>query len=152
LFLPLSAGMFMAQRALFPVSAIVELPGSTSKNPWAQAFVWVRNNTPADAIFALDPGYMRVSGEEEIGFRCLAQRSRMADNVKDNGVVTMFPPLAQEWWTQVQAQRPWPDLTLENFQQLKLKYGVGWILTQQPPPPGMNCPYQNAVVRVCNVP
>ena len=152
LFLPLSVGMFLAQRALFPVSAVVEWPGAAPKNPWAQAFLWVRANTPTDAVFSLDPDYMHAAGEEEIGFRSLAERSRMADNVKDGGVVSMFPPLAEEWWTQVQAQRPWKDLTLENFEALKAKYGVNWILTQQPAPPGLECPYQNAVVRVCRIP
>jgi hypothetical protein len=152
LFLPLGAGMFMAQRTLFPVSAIVEWPGVAPKNPWAQAFLWVRRNTPQDAIFALDPEYMHAPGEEEIGFRCLAQRSRMADNVKDNGVVSMFPPLAEEWWAQVQAQSPWKSLTLEKFEGLKAKYGVDWILTQRSEVAGLDCPYQNSVVRVCRVP
>lgn len=152
LFVPLSVGTFVAQRALFPASAIVEWPGATPKNQWGQAFVWVRENTPVDAVFALDPGYMHVPGEDEIGFRSMAQRSRMADAVKDNGVVSMFPPLAEEWWTQVQAQSPWNDLTLENFKQLKVKYGVGWILTQKNPPAGLECLYQNSVVRVCRLP
>jgi hypothetical protein len=152
LFLPLCAGMFVAQRALFPVSAVVEWPGAAPKDPWAQAFQWVRENTPLDAIFALDPEYMHASGEEEIGFRCLAQRSRMADNVKDNGVVSMFPPLSEQWWTQVQAQSPWKNLTLGNFEQLKAKYGVSWIVTQQPAIAGLVCPYQNSAVRVCQIP
>jgi hypothetical protein len=152
LFLPLAAGMFVAQRALFPVSAVVEWPGVAPRNPWAQAFLWVRANTPVDAMFALDPEYMHAPGEEEVGFRCLAQRSRMADNVKDNGVVSMFPPLADEWWAQVQAQSPWKDLTLANFKQLKAKYGVSWIVTQRTAIAGLNCPYENSAVRVCQVP
>jgi hypothetical protein len=152
LFLPMSVGMFAAQRTLFPVSAIVEWPGAAPKNPWAQAFLWIRGNTPETAIFALDPDYMHIRGEEEIGFRCLAQRSRMADDVKDNGVVSMFPPLAEEWWTQVEAQRPWQNLTLENLAQLKARYGVYWIVAQQPGVAGLKCPYQNAVVRVCRLP
>lgn len=152
LFLPLSAGMFAAQRALFPVSAIVEWPGAAPKNPWAQAFLWIRENTPESATFALDPDYMHIRGEEEVGFRCLAQRSRMADDVKDNGVVSMFPPLAEEWWTQVQAQRPWKNLTLENLEQLKTRYGVYWVVTQPPGVAGLECPYQNVVARVCRLP
>jgi hypothetical protein len=151
LFLPISAGMFLAQRALFPVSAVIEWPGAAPKNPWAQAFLWVRENTPVDSIFALDPEYMHARNEEEIGFRCLAQRSRVADNVKDNGVVSMFPPLAEEWWAQVQAQSPWKSLTLGNFEELKAKYGVNWILTQEPEIAGLECPYQNSAVRVCRV-
>ena len=73
LFLPLCAGMFLAQRALFPASSHVEWPGAAPRNPWEQAFVWIRQNSPVDALFALDPGYMDIAGEDETGFRCLAQ-------------------------------------------------------------------------------
>ena len=55
LLIPLSLGMFMGQRALFPASAHVEWPGRAPKNPWAQAFVWIRQDTPVNAMFALDP-------------------------------------------------------------------------------------------------
>jgi hypothetical protein len=152
LFAPLSLGMFMAQRALFPASAQVEWPGAAPKNPWAQAFVWIRQNKPVNATFALDPEYMEVAGEDEIGFRCLAQRSRLADQVKDNGVVSMFPPLAEEWWTQVQAQTPWKNFRKEDFLRLKNTYGVSWVVVQQPGVAGLDCAYENSAVRVCRIP
>jgi hypothetical protein len=152
LFAPLSLGMFLGQRALFPASAQVEWPGVSPKNPWAQAFVWIRQNTPVNAAFALDPEYMDIAGEDEIGFRCLAQRSRLADGVKDNGVVSMFPPLAEEWWRQVQAQTPWKSFRTEDFLRLKNTYGVGWVVVQQPGVAGLDCAYQNSVVRVCRIP
>ena len=151
LFLPLSIGMFMAQRSLFPASAHVEWPGSTPKNPWAQAFVWIRDNTPQDSLFALDPDYMRLPEEDVVGFRCLAQRSRLADIVKDGGVVSMFPPVADKWWQQVQAQSPWKDFQATDFARLREKYGVSWIVLQQPGLPGVECAYQNAAVRVCQL-
>ncbi|MGZ4733027.1 MAG: hypothetical protein ACXVZH_12870 [Terriglobales bacterium] len=152
LFVPLGIGMFAAQRSLFPASAHVEWPGRPAKNPWAQAFVWARQNTPMDAFFALDPGYMHIDGEDEIGFRCLAQRSRMADAIKDNGVVSMFPPLADEWWAQVRAQTPWKNFQAPDFARLKEKYGVTWAVLEQPGVAGMDCPYTNATVKVCRVP
>jgi hypothetical protein len=152
LFAPLSLGMFMAQRALFPSSAHVEWPGAAPKNPWAQAFVWVRQNTPVDAVFALDPEYMNITGEDEIGFRCLAQRSQLADEVKDNGVVSMFPELAEKWWAQVQAQTPWKTFHSEDFLRLKNTYGANWVVVQQPALSGLDCPYQNSAVRVCRIP
>jgi hypothetical protein len=152
LFVPLSIGMYVAQRSLFPASAQVEWPGRAPKNPWAQAFVWVQENTPNDAMFALDPTHMRIGGEDGIGFRCLAQRSRMADAIKDNGVVSMFPPLADEWWGQVQAQTPWKTFQKSDFEWLKEKYGVTWVVLQQPGVAGIDCQYQNAVVRVCRLP
>lgn len=152
LFVPLSLGMFLAQRALFPASAHVEWPGAAPKNPWEQAFLWIRQNTPVDAVFALDPNYMNTASEDEIGFRCLAQRSRLADGVKDNGVVSMFPPLAEEWWAQVQAQTPWKNFQLQDFSRLKNQYGVSWVVVQQPGVSGIDCAYQNSVVRVCRLP
>ena len=152
LFLPLSIGMFLAQRELFPASAHVEWPGRPPRNPWAQAFLWIRENTPTDAIFALDPDYMRLPGEDQVGFRCMAQRSRMADNVKDGGVVSMFPPLANEWQEQVQAQSPWKEFHATDFARLQQKYGVSWIVVQQPGVAGLDCPYANSAVLVCRVP
>jgi hypothetical protein len=148
LFVPLSAGMFLAQRVLFPATAHVEWPGAAPKNPWEQAFVWARQNTPADALFALDPDYMRIPGEDQIGFRSLAERSRLADDGKDNGVVSMFPPLAEEWWTQVKAQTPWG----QDLSGLKNKYGVSWVVVRQPGIAGLDCLYQNDVVKVCRIP
>lgn len=151
LFVPLSLGMFAAQRALFPASNHVEWPGRAPKNPWAQSFVWIRENTPVDAVFALDPGYMHIAGEDETGFRCLAQRSRLADAIKDNGVVSMFPPLAEQWWSQVQAQTPWKTFQAEDFEKLKKNYGVEWVVLEQPGVAGVDCEYQNARVRVCRL-
>ena len=152
LFVPLSLGMFLAQRSLFPASAPVEWPNAAPRNPWAQAFLWSRHNTPVDAEFVLDPQYMHITGEDEIGFRCLAERSRLADGVKDNGVVSMFPPLAEEWWTQVQAQTPWKSFQSADFSRLKSKYGVSWVVVQQPGVAGLDCAYQNSAVRVCRIP
>jgi hypothetical protein len=152
LFIPLSVGMFIAQRSLFPGTAHVEWPGAAPKNPWEQAFLWVRQNTLLDTVFALDPGYMQIQGEDEIGFRCLAQRSRLADANKDNGVVSMFPPLADEWWQQVQAQSPWKSFGTSDFERLKSSYGVSWVVVQQPGPAGLSCEYENAAVRICRIP
>jgi hypothetical protein len=151
-FIPLCIGMFLAQRSIFPASTHVEWPGASPRNPWAQAFIWIRQNAPVDAVFALDPDYMNIAGEDEIGFRCLAQRSRLADRVKDDGVVSMFPPLAQAWWDQVQAETPWKNLALENFAQLKKTYGANWVVLQQPGIAGLDCPLQNRAVQVCRIP
>lgn len=151
LFILLGIGMFMAQRALFPASAHIEWPGVASKNPWAQSFVWVREHTSEDSVFALDPDFMQLHGEDTIGFRCLAERSRLADLSKDSGAVSMFPPLAEDWWTQVQAQTPWRNFRIEDFARLKNKYGVSWVVVQQPGVAGLDCAYQNSAVRVCRI-
>jgi hypothetical protein len=152
LFVPLSAGMFFAQRALFPANSHIEWPGAAPKNQWEEAFVWVRDNTPVDAVFALDPDFMQLPEEGTTGFRCLAQRSRLADLSKDSGAVSMFPPLAEEWWRQVQDQTPWKSFRAEDFGRLKNKYGASWVVMQQPGVAGLDCEHQNSVVRVCRIP
>ena len=129
----------------------MEWPGRAPKNPWAQAFVWARENTPEDAVFALDPWYLHIAGEDEIGFRCLAERSRLADAVKDNGVVSMFPRLADEWWSQVQAQTPWSSLAGSGF--CAAEEAVWRQLARAGKPvSGIDCEYQNAAVKVCRLP
>ena len=151
LFLPLSGGMFYAQRQLYPASAHVEWPWSTTRNPWAQAFLWIRQNTPSDAIFALDPNFMGIPGEDSIGFRALAERSRLADTHKDSGAVSMFPPLAEEWWNEYQAQVNWKHFGPPDFEGLKRQYGVSWIVLESPGVPGLNCPYRNDAITVCQL-
>ena len=151
LFLPLCAGMFYAQRALFPASAHIEWPGSAPRNPWAQAFEWVRTNTPSDAIFALDPSFMDIHGEDENGFRAIAQRSMLADDKTDGGATSMFPQMADEWLRQVQAERGWQQFQLQDFRRLHTQYGVNWVVLQQPGVAGLQCPYENQAVIICRV-
>jgi hypothetical protein len=152
LFLPLCGGMYLGQRALFPASPHIELPGVAPRNPWAQAFRWVRANTPKDALFALDPYHMAIEGEDAIGFRALAERSMLADGVKDSGAVTMFPPMADAWLRQYNAQKDWKHFQLSDFERLKAEFGVTWVVVQQPGVSGLECPYQNSVVLVCRLP
>jgi hypothetical protein len=85
--------MFLAQRSLFPASAHLEWPGALPQNRWAQSFLWIRENTPVDARFALDPALKNIHGEDTDGFRALAERSMLADAAEDSGAVTMFPSL-----------------------------------------------------------
>jgi hypothetical protein len=151
LLVPLSLGMYSAQRQLFPASAHVEWPWAQSRNPWAQAFEWIRGNTPVDALFALDPQHMQLPGEDENGFRARAERSRLADLVKDKGACSMFPPLSVKWLEQVEDQKDWKQFSKVDFERLRQKYGVSWVVVEQPGPSGIECPYQNSAVRVCRV-
>jgi hypothetical protein len=151
LFVPLCAGMFVAQRALFPASAHIEWPGAAPKNQWVQAFLWIRGNTPRDAIFALDPTHMDIPGEEENSFEAVAQRSMLADANKASGAVSMFPAMADEWFSQIQAQSGWTTFHVQDFRRLKTQYGVSWVVLQQPGTAGLDCPYQNATVLVCRL-
>jgi hypothetical protein len=151
LFVPMCAGMFLAQRALFPFSRHIEWPGSAPTNPWAQAFLWARDNTPTNAIFALDPEHEHFPQEDEQGFRAIAQRSRLADGASDAGAVTMFPAMAEEWSRQVQAQTGWKNFQAQDFHRLGTDFGVTWVVLQAPGVPGLDCPYRNSVVLVCRV-
>ncbi len=58
LFVPLAASMSLVERATYPSSRHIEWPGVTERNPWVSAFLWIRANTPKNAVFALDPDYM----------------------------------------------------------------------------------------------
>jgi hypothetical protein len=151
LFVPLGAGMWTAQRQLFPASPHVEWPGRATSNSWVQAFEWIRDHTPADAFFALDPDHMAKDGEDEQGFRAIAQRSMLADAVKDSGAATMFPALADEWAEQVDAQAGWKHFGLADFERLKRRYGVNWVVVEQPGVEGLVCPYRNRRVLVCRL-
>ncbi len=151
LFVPLCAGMFIAQRELFPASAHIEWPGAAPKNPWVQAFVWVRGNTPTDAVFAMNPQYLDLPGADEQGFRDTALRSRIADNVRDSGAVSMFPAMTNEWYRQLQAQQGWKNFQRQDLLRLQADFGVSWVVLQQPGIGGLDCPYQNQVVLVCRI-
>jgi hypothetical protein len=150
-FLPLSIGMLASQLMLFPASAHIEWPSARPENRWVEAFEWVRDNTPNNAIFALDPNYMNIPGEDEQGFRAIAGRSSIADAVKDSGAVSMFPVIADEWWRQVQAQSGWGHFQLQDFQRLQGEYGINWVVLQQPGRLGLACPYRNEAVLVCRL-
>ena len=151
LFVPLGLGMFWAQRQLFPASAHIEWPWAEPRNPWAQAFDWIRDNTPNDALFALNPNHMALPGEDEIGFRARAQRSMLADAVKDKGAASAFPPLATTWLEQVEDQRNWKQFQKADFERLRQKYGIGWLVVEQPGRTGLDCPYENSAVKVCRL-
>lgn len=152
IFIPLAGGMFFAQRQTYPASAHLEWPGSTPVNPWLQAFAWIRDHTPTDAYFAAGPDYMRRPGNDYHSFRALAERSVLADRVKDSAVATQVPRLSTRWLDEVEAQRGWEQFTITDFQRLKARFGVNWILTERPVPEGLECPYEGATLLVCRVP
>ncbi len=151
LFVPLCAGMFVTQRDLFAATPHVELPGVASPNPWVQAFVWIRENAPKDAYFALNPEHSRIKGEDQQGFRAIAERSMLADNNKDSGAATMFPKMAEAWKEHTMAQAGWEHLERADFERLKERFGVDWVVLDKTSAVEMTCPYQNARVKVCRI-
>ena len=161
LFIPLSAGMFYAQRQMYPSTAHLELPGRAPSNDWLRAFAWIRQktprqNTPTDALFALDPYYMQQPGEDFHGFRALAERSALADMVKDPGMVARIPSLAPRWQNETNATSNWRKFQPLDFQSLKNTFGVSWVVLSKSnaanqSSAGMICPYENQSVKVCEI-
>lgn len=157
LFIPLSAGMFYAQRQLYPGSAHLELPWVAPANPWLQAFSWIKANTPSAALFALGPHYETLPGEDYHGFRALAERSALADYEKDAGMAARVPSLAPRWLKEVTALNGWTNFQTKDFERLKNNFGVTWIVLSgedvaySRESQALHCPYANGHVRVCRL-
>lgn len=154
LFLPLSLLMFYVQRQTLPASPHIELPGARPHNPWLEAFAWIEQNTPTSAYFALDPHYVERPGEDVHGFRAFAERSMMADYVKDSGVALLFPAIAARWQHEVHARDNWQHFTAVDFHRLRESFGVDWAVIEDSHPAvsQLDCPYSNDLVRVCRIP
>ena len=141
--------MWWAQRASFPASPHVEWPGRVNPNLWVQAFLWVRANTPEDALFALDSRYVNTEGEDAQTFRAIALRSEVPDFSKDGGEAAITPSLAPAWLQASNATRHLDDLSdLRRLQMLKA-LGVQWLILRTNTPSDLPCRYANAVVKVC---
>ncbi len=148
----INSSMFWVQRAFIDQGAHLELPGMATANPWIQAFEWVRGNTPVDAYFALDPRYLEKPGEGFHNFRALAERSQLADGIKDTAVVMQVPSLGPVWHEQELAQAGWEHFDLADFERLKQQFGVNWVLVSYPQPQGLDCRWHNGTLAVCQVP
>ena len=151
LFAPLAAGMLFAQRATYPGSLHLELPGRQPRNPWLEAFAWIREHTPTDAYFAVGADYMRRPGEDYHGFRALSDRGRLADAGKDSAVATQVPRLSQRWLSEVDAQHGWEHFGPADYERLKSSFGVNWVIVERPAGEEMHCPHENESLRVCMV-
>lgn len=151
LFAPLACGMWFLDRDTYESSPHFEWPGMAQSNPWLSAFYWIRANTPKDAVFALGPEYMKSRYEDAHGFRAIAERSLLADNVKDSGVVSIFPELASEWKAQSSAQAGWECFSREQFDGLARRYPVTWVVVRRSSSQGLICPYTNAELAVCRI-
>ena len=122
------------------------------RGEWLSSFLWIREHTPKDAFFALDPEYLLKAGVDLHGFRALAERGTMADQEKDSGVASVFPELAELWKQQSAAQFDWAHVSVDRLQNLRAQYGVSWVLLENPAPlDGLVCPYSNGQLRVCQI-
>jgi hypothetical protein len=151
-FLAINGCMFAWQRAEFASSQHLELPGRPPANEWLQAFAWVKANTPLNAYFALDPHYLEEPGEDYHSFLALAERSQLADAVKDAAVVTLVPELGPRWVRQVQAQEGWSKFTPADFERLKREFGVDWVVVYSDKTAGLDCRWHSRTLAVCHIP
>lgn len=147
----LYAGMFTVARQTFPASPHVEWPWIRSENPWRQAFDWTRNNTPKDAVFALNPDYMEEPSEDSLGFRAYAERASLADRSKDGGVVALFPRLSQQWYQETNDTAVLRHRFSESEFSALQKDGATWVVIRVQPLMPLHCPYNNGRVAVCHL-
>lgn len=151
--IPLAAGMFLVSRATYPHSAQIEIPGrTTSSNDWVNALLWIKHNTPAEAVFAVDSRYFLVPGVDVHGFRAVSGRAALADYIKDGGAVAVFPALAPEWKQMTDATYGLDHFSAQNFVGLSRQYPVDWTIIHGPAPAGMACPYEQRGYSVCRIP
>jgi hypothetical protein len=147
----LSLVMYAAHRLEYSHSPHITWPGRPPVNEWVDAFDWARQNTPRDAVFALDTLYLWRPGNDVHGFRGFAERSMLADWVKDRAVAALAPDLALAWRDQTRARQNWQQFRAEDFRRLKRQYGVTWVVLENPGVAELACPYQNARVQVCRI-
>jgi hypothetical protein len=151
--LMLSAGFMMfVQGQTYQTSAHIEWPFLTPRNPWQQAFLWVRSNTPRNAVFALDSDYTKERAEDTQGFRATAGRSALVDDLKDGGVVAIFPALAPQWKKQRDLEIGLNRITDEERIARLRPLGVTWLLLSSRSKTDFDCPYLNSDVKVCKLP
>ncbi len=151
-FCALSTGMFALDVAGYPSSPHIERPGVPYQGEWLASFLWIRDHTPKDAIFALDPEYLLKTGVDLHGFRAVAERSMLADDEKDSGAASVFPELAEPWKEQSAAQSDWAHVSADRLQNLRAQYGVSWVLLENATvSDGLVCPYRNGELRVCRI-
>jgi hypothetical protein len=150
---PMAFGMFLAARATYPNSPQIELPWlKSSSNDWVNTLLWIRENTPRDAVFAVDSRYFLEKGVDVHGFRVISERSDLADYFKDGGVVAMFPDLAGEWKQMSNATYGLNHFQAQDFTRLASQYPVTWAVIHGLAPEGMICPYQQRGYSVCRIP
>ncbi len=150
-FLPLAVGNGYAQRLRYPATPNLELPWTAAGNEWLRTFAWVRGHTARDAVFALDPRYLALPGNDNHSFRALAERSSLADDLKDAAVVTQVPQLAATWVAQHQAQEGWTRWTAADFHHLADTTPARWVIVALPQAQGLACPYASGTLAVCRL-
>ncbi len=149
----LGGAILAAERAQFPNSNHLEMPGVAPRNPWVQAFLWVRDNTPKDALFALDADYINAPGEDAQCFRAIAERSALPDYSKDGGEASIAPQLAVAWAAGETAQQGLSAPQTTDTQRLAAlrPLGVDWVVLKAATATRLDCPFADAAAKVCQL-
>jgi hypothetical protein len=143
--------MFTIQGRKYPGAHHYEMPWGGPVGGWGQAYVWIRNYTPANAIFALDADYINAKGEDTAGFRAITDRGSLADDTKDGGAAAAFPQLAEKWMRERTADTNISGLSDHDRIERLVPLGVTWIVLKQSASTKFSCPFQNNVVKVCQL-
>jgi hypothetical protein len=147
----LGGTMFAASRGTFPDSPHLEMPGVAPRNAWVEAFLWVRDNTPKAALFALDADYIHQPGEDSQCFRAIAERSALADYSKDGGEASIAPELTGAWQTGQAAQQGLSRESDVARAAALAPLGVSWVVLAADATTRLDCPYANSAVKVCRL-
>lgn len=148
----LSGIMFFAEQQTFPSSPHIEFATAHQKNPWVQAFEWIRANTPRDALFALDSDYITKPGEDAQSFRAIAERSALPDYSKDGGEAAITPSLTGAWETGQTLQNHLSQRTDADRIAALAPAGVNWVVLTKNAITSFSCDYANGAVKVCRLP
>ena len=148
----LGALMLFVQLETFSHSAHIETPWYRPTNDWERGFAWIRENTPADATFALDDRYIDSPAEDAQNFRGAAERSSVPDYVKDGGIAAIDPALTSDWTTGQRIQNGLASIADEERRVRLARAEVTWLVLPSASKTNFDCPYQNKSMKVCRVP
>ena len=148
-----SAPIGYAAHETYANSDHFEVPGRTPRNQWQQAFLWVRDHTPPDALFTMDPFYITQGIKEDAQtFRAIAERDVLPDYSKDGGEAAVAPALTEAWARGVTAQtnldREGDAARIKALRTLR----PDWAILQAQSSTTWHCPYRNSLVKVCALP
>lgn len=150
-FLVVGAGMFYVQSRVFPDSARIEWPWRTPRNGWEKTFLWARQNTPPEARFALDAGYITYPGEDAQYFSAISERSALPDYSKDGGLAALAPQFANDWVAGQVAQTGLNEETDTQRRSALRGFQISWIILPASAQTKLPCPFVDAAAKVCRL-
>lgn len=151
LFLVSGVCMFFVQVQTNPHSAHHELRWINSANGWQQGFLWIREHTPKNALFAIDAKYIDAPGEDSQNFRAITERSVLPDYSKDGGLAAIAPELAIPWSYGENLQRHLDRAPDASRVDKLAPLVVSWLVLSRGAQTDWPCPYQNQSIKVCRM-